>query len=252
MFILFALIFMRMSGAVVFNPLLGRTNYPRPAKGALIFSLTLLLYLGVDGVLQHQPSGMLEYGFMLVKELLLGFVLGFSMELSYAVLRFASAIMDYTMGLSMAQTYDPQYGTQMTITSGIYYAFMSLLFLATDGHIRLLSLFFSSARLVPFGEVSFRPELYQLMIEIFKTNIAMGLQFAFPLIAMEMVTEATIGILMRMIPQINVFSVNFQLKIIVGMFMMVFLFSPMADRLYVIIDNTFLYMWQLLELMRPA
>lgn len=252
MFILFALIFMRMSGAVVFNPLLGRTNYPRPAKGALIFSLTLLLYLGVDGVLQHQPSGMLEYGFMLVKELLLGFVLGFSMELSYAVLRFASAIMDYTMGLSMAQTYDPQYGTQMTITSGIYYAFMSLIFLATDGHIRLLSLFFSSARLVPFGEVSFRPELYQLMIEIFKTNIAMGLQFAFPLIAMEMVTEATIGILMRMIPQINVFSVNFQLKIIVGMFMMVFLFSPMADRLYVIIDNTFLYMWQLLELMRPA
>lgn len=252
MFILFALIFMRMSGAVVFNPLLGRTNYPRPAKGALIFSLTLLLYLGVDGVLQHQPSGMLEYGFMLVKELLLGFVLGFSMELSYAVLRFASAIMDHTMGLSMAQTYDPQYGTQMTITSGIYYAFMSLLFLATDGHIRLIALFFSSARLVPFGEVSFRPELYQLILEIFKTNIAMGLQFAFPLIAMEMVTEATIGILMRMIPQINVFSVNFQLKIIVGMFMMVFLFSPMADRLYVIIDNTFLYMWQLLELMRPA
>lgn len=252
MFILFALIFMRMSGAVVFNPLLGRTNYPRPAKGALIFSLTLLLYLGVDGVLQHQPSGMLEYGFMLVKELLLGFVLGFSMELSYAVLRFASSIMDHTMGLSMAQVYDPQYGAQMTITSGIYYAFMSLLFLATDGHIRLLSLFFSSARLVPFGEVSFRPELYQLMLEIFKTNIAMGLQFAFPLIAMEMVTEATIGILMRMIPQINVFSVNFQLKIIVGMFMMVFLFSPMADRLYVIIDNTFLYMWQLLELMRPA
>ena len=56
---------------------------------------------------------------------------------------------------------------------------------------------------------------------------------------------------MRMIPQINVFSVNFQMKIIVGLMMMVLLFSPMADKMYVIIDNTFMYMEQLLQLMRP-
>lgn len=252
MFILFALIVMRMSGAVVFNPILGRTNYPRLAKGAMIFVLSLLLYVGVDGQLSHQPVNMLEYGVMLIKELMVGFVLGYSMELSYAVIRFASAIMDYTMGLSMAQTYDPQYNTQMTITSGLYYAFLSMLFLATDGHVQLIGLFFSSARLIPFGEVTLRTELYQLVLEIFRANIAMGLQFAFPLVAMELVTEAAVGILMRMIPQINVFAVNFQIKIIVGLMMMLFLFSPMADRLYVILDNTFLYMQQLLELMRPA
>lgn len=251
MFILFSLIFMRMSGAVVFNPLLGRSNYPRPAKGALIFALSLLMYLGVDGVLQHQPASMLEYGVMLVKELFMGFVLGFSMELSYMVIRFASAIMDYNMGLSMAQVYDPQYHTQMTVTSGVYYAFLSLLFLATNGHLEMLGLFFASTRLIPFGEVTIRPEIAQLMTEIFRANIVMGFQLAFPLVAMELVTEAAVGILMRMIPQINVFAVNFQIKIFVGMAMLLFLFSPMADRLYVIINHTFLYMQQLLELMRP-
>ena len=70
MFILFALVFMRMSGAVVFNPILGRSNIPRAYKGALIFMLTLMMYLGVGGVLQNQPSTMIEYGVMLVKELL--------------------------------------------------------------------------------------------------------------------------------------------------------------------------------------
>ena len=59
MLILFALIVMRMSGAVAFNPVLGRTNVPRAAKGALVFMLSLLLYLGVEGNLQHEPSGML-------------------------------------------------------------------------------------------------------------------------------------------------------------------------------------------------
>ena len=252
MLILFSLIFMRMSGAVIFNPLLGRTNYPRPAKGALIFVLTLLLYMGVDGSLQHQPSGMIEFGVMLVKELMVGFVLGFSMELTYAIIRYASAIMDYTMGLSMAQVYDPQYNTQMTITSGVYYAFLSLIFLTTNGHLQLLGLFFASARLVPFGQVTLRPELYQLVLEIFRANITMGLQFAFPLIAMEMVTEATVGILMRMIPQINVVAVNFQNQFSGGLLMMVFLFNPMADRLYVMIDDLFRNMQQLLELMGPG
>ena len=250
MFILFSLVVMRMSGAIVFNPIFGRTNYPRAAKGGLIFFLSLMLFVGVDGTLSHQPAGMIEYGVMLVKELRVGFALGFSMELTFAIIRFSSAVMDNVMGLSMAQVYDPQYNTQMTITSGIYYAFMALIFLATDGHLRLIALFFSSARLVPFGEVVLRPELSELMLEIFKTSITTGFQFAFPLVAMELVTEAAVGILMRMIPQINVFAVNFQIKIMVGLMMLVYLFSPMGSRIYVMLDDMFLYMQRLIMLMR--
>ncbi|MCI9361495.1 MAG: flagellar biosynthetic protein FliR [Hungatella sp.] len=249
MLILFALVIMRMSGAVVFNPVLGRTNIPRTAKGAMVLMLSLLLYLGVEGNLQHEPATLIEFGVMLIKELMVGFVIGYSMELGFMVIRFASAIIDQTMGLSMAQTYDPQYNTQMTITSNLYYAFLFLLFLAGDGHVRLLALFFSSARLIPFGQVTIDTRLAQMMLDIFTANIAMGLQLAFPIIAMELVTEAAIGILMRMIPQINVFAVNFQLKIIVGLMMLLFMFSPMSERLYVIIDNMFLYMQQLFIVM---
>lgn len=249
MFILFALVVMRMSGAIAFNPIFGRTNYPRMAKGALIFVLSLMMYAGVGGTLNHSPVNMLEYGVMLVKELMLGFVLGFSMELMFAIVRFASAIMDNTMGLSMAQVYDPQYHTQMTITSGLYYAFLAMIFLAVDGHLRLIALFFASARLIPFGEVAIRPELAELMLELFRTSIVTGFQFAFPVVAMELVTEAAVGILMRMIPQINVFAVNFQIKIMVGLMMLVYMFSPMAARLYEMIDDLFLSMQRLLALM---
>ena len=249
MLILFALVVMRMSGAVVFNPVLGRTNLPRTAKGAMVLMLSLLLYLGVEGNLQHQPANLIEFGVMLLKELMVGFVIGYSMELGFMVIRFASSIIDQTMGLSMAQTYDPQYNTQMTITSNLYYAFLFLLFLAGDGHVRLLALFFSSARLIPFGQVAIDTGLARMMLETFTANITMGLQLAFPIIAMELVTEAAVGILMRMIPQINVFAVNFQLKIIVGLMMLLFMFSPMSERLYVIIDNMFMYMQQLFIVM---
>lgn len=250
MFILFSLIVMRMSGAIALNPVLGRTNVPTRVKGAFIFVLSLMLYMGVEGTLTHAPATMIEYGVMLVKELLFGFALGYSMELSLLVVRLASSIMDYSMGLTMAQVYDPQYNTQMTITSGMYYAFMVLLFLATDGHIRLISIFIGSAVVIPFGTITFRPELTQFMLTMFQECFVMGFQFAFPLIAMELVTETAVGILMRIIPQINVFVVNFQVKIMVGMMMLLFLFGPMSDKLYTIMNYMYQSMQHLVVLMR--
>lgn len=250
MFILFSLIVMRMSGAVVFNPVFGRTDLPRRVKASFILVLSLMLYIGAGGKLVQEPATMIEYGLMLIKELLFGFALGFSMELAFLVVRFASSIMDYSMGLNMAQVYDPQYNTQMTITSGMYYAFMMMLFLATNGHIRLITIFFGSAVMIPFGTITWRPELSQVILAMFQECILMGIQFAFPLIAMEIVTEIAVGILMRIIPQINVFVVNFQVKIMVGMLMLLFLFSPMSDKLYAIMNYMYQSMQQLVMMMR--
>lgn len=249
MFILFSLIVMRMSGAVGFNPVFGRTNIPTRVRAIFIFGLSLLLYVSYGGVLYHEPQTMVEFAGMLLMELLFGAALGFAMELSFLVVRFASSIMDYAMGLTMAQIYDPQYNTQMTITSGMYYAFLVLLFLAMDGHIRLIELFYQSARIIPFGTVTFRLQLPLAILNMFRECILMGLQFAFPVVAMELVSEAAVGILMRVIPQVNVFVVNFQVKIIVGMMMLLFLFSPMSDKMYVIIEDMFRWMEELAGLM---
>ena len=54
---------------------------------------------------------------------------------------------------------------------------------------------------------------------------------------------------MRIIPQINVFVVNFQVKIIVGMLMLLFLFSPMSDKLYGVLDYMFQWLDHMVRLM---
>ena len=251
MLVLFSLIVARMTGAIVFNPIFGRSNVPGRMKAGLILFLSLLLYSSFGGELEVQPAGLLEYGVMMLKELFVGFVLGFSMELAVMILRFASAVMDFSMGLSMAQVYDPQYNGQVTVTSGIYYGFFVLLFFATNCHLRVIQIFFQSADVLPFGMVTLNMELPQAILVVFRENIAMGLQYAFPLIAIELVTEAAVGILMRMIPQINVFSVNFQIKIIVGLLTLLMLFSPMSDRIYYIFDDMLAFMEDAILLLAP-
>lgn len=174
------------------------------------------------------------------------------MELAFLTIRFASSIMDYSMGLSMAQVYDPQYGTQSTVSSGIYYGFMVLLFFASNSHLRLLALFYQSVQLIPFGKVTFNPMLVHVITDGFCQGILTGMQFAFPMIAIELVTELAMGILMRIIPQINVFTVNFQVKIIMGLLMMLLLFSPMADYIDTIFTYMYQMMWKLLSNMKPV
>lgn len=62
-------------------------------------------------------------------------------------------------------------------------------------------------------------------------------------------TEFAVGILMKIIPQINVFVVNFQLKIIVGMMILLLLFTPMADRFYTLLDQMFAWVQELVTIM---
>ena len=244
MFITFSMAVMRMSGAIGFNPLFGKSNFPVKIRAYFIFALSLLLYLSADQTQMAYPGSMAEYILMLAGELFLGAVLAFAMELAFLTIRFASSIMDYSMGLSMAQVYDPQYGTQSTVSSGIYYAFMVLIFFASNSHLRLLALFYQSVQLIPFGKVTFNPMLVHVTTA--------GMQFAFPMIAIELVSELAMGILMRIIPQINVFTVNFQVKIIMGLLMMLLLFSPMADYIDTIFTYMYQMMWKLLSNMKPV
>ena len=131
MLILFSFILMRMSGAIGFNPVLGRTNYPSSAKAALILVLSLLLYLGTEETIK-EPSSLLEFGVMLLMELFVGFVLSFVMNLAFLIVRFATTVMDHAMGLSMAQIYDPQTQSQVSVTTNLYYGFLVMMFLATN------------------------------------------------------------------------------------------------------------------------
>ena len=124
-----------------------------------------------------------------------------------------------------------------------------LLFFFLYGHVKLIEIFYRSSEVIPFGMVKINSELSAAMLGIFSQAIVLGLRFAFPLLAMELVTEFAVGILMKIIPQINVFVVNFQLKIIVGMMILLLLFTPMADRFYTLLDQMFAWLQELVTIM---
>ncbi|SHJ31116.1 flagellar biosynthetic protein FliR [Parasporobacterium paucivorans] len=229
-FMLFSLVFMRMSGFILLNPVLGRRNIPMVAKGGMIMVLSFLIYSFMEGAAM-EVNLPIEYAVLLLKEFAIGYVLGFVMQLFEFVVTFAGSLIDYQMGLAMSSIYDPQSGGQVALSGQLFQIFTMLLFFAVDGHLALMKILVTSAQVVPFGEVVFTPALAGGILDIFCQCVVLAVKLAFPFIAMEFLTEIGVGILMKMIPQINVFVVNIQVKILVGLIMLTFLFSPVTNYL---------------------
>jgi flagellar biosynthetic protein FliR len=236
---LFSLIFMRMSGFILLNPILGRKNIPAQVKGGMVIVFTLLVY-SFSSAQVPEPVNSIEYAVLLIKEFAMGYVIGFVMELFFLVITFAGSIIDYQMGLSMATIFDPQSNAQIALSGSIYHTYFMLLFFAVDGHLALFKLLITSAETVPYGQVVFGTQIAWAMLEIFIQCMIMAIKFAFPIVAIQFLAEIAVGILMKMIPQINVFVVNIQAKLIIGLLMLVFLFSPMSDYLGDIISQMLL------------
>ncbi|SFG24840.1 flagellar biosynthetic protein FliR [Oribacterium sp. WCC10] len=239
MLILFSFIVMRVTGVIELNSVLSRSEFPGTVKGMFVFMISLMIYVWTDGMLMAEPETLLEYAFMLIKELGVGACIGFGMELTLAVVRFGGTVIDFMMGLNMAQMYDPASNQQITPNANLFAIMMSFLFFTTNGHLRYLGIIYDSIRLIPFGQVHIDANLSLFMIDLFNGCIVLGLTFALPLIAIELLAEIALGVLMRVIPQLNIFSVNFQLKIIVGMVMLLVLYTPMSEMLINILEQMY-------------
>lgn len=235
-FMLFSLIFIRMSGFILLNPILGRRNIPMIIKAGIIICLSMIVWIA-SPVREIEIDSTLEFGILLVKEFLLGYLLGFVMELFFLVIVYAGAVIDFQMGLSMSTIYDAQHGTQIALTGTILNVYYMLLFFAVDGHVALMKILLESGKIIPYGAFSISTVSGQAVLSIFIECILLAVKLAFPIIAIEFLTEMGVGILMKMIPQINIFVVNIQLKIIIGFIVLLIMIIPIENTLGTIITK---------------
>lgn len=245
---LFLLITARMTGCVAFNPLLGRRGVPSLVKAGLILLLSVSVF-SITTVQVEAPSTLLGLALMFLMELFLGYVLGLVINLFFYIPVMAGSVIDMQMGLSMASTYDPASGIQVTATSTLLNVLMSLLFFAANGHHTLIRIFLVSGRVVPFGAVALGENFYGAMIQIFLDCTLLGVKLAMPILAAELMGQVGMGILMKAIPQINVFAINIELKVIIGLVLIMLMLFPFSQFLLEAETQMLITLQQILPLM---
>ncbi|MGI5891287.1 MAG: flagellar biosynthetic protein FliR [Bacillota bacterium] len=237
-YMIFLMIFARMTGMILFNPFLTRRSVSPYIKIGLAFFCAVILTASLD-LTQLSFSSNLMFIVACLKELFIGFCCGVIMQLFLSVVLMAGEFIDLQLGVGMGKIYDPQSNVSMPITGSIFNLFFIISFFVVNGHLTLIKIIFYSFDILPLGPEFFNPEAWQYLTLIFSQILALALKLALPIIAIELVTEMGLGLLMRTVPQINVFMVGLQLKLLVGLILLVFVlpgvfgfFDSMLDQMF--------------------
>jgi flagellar biosynthetic protein FliR len=232
----FLLIFVRVSMFVYIAPFFSMTNTPRNVRVILSLFISYILYNTLTPSQAVVTESLVELAIIVIKEAVVGLLIGLSANICLSILNFAGTVSDMEAGLTMVQILDPATRQTSTITGGIYNYSFNLMMLASGLYIYLLGALKDTFTLIPINGAIFNSEkLVNSAITFMTDYILIGFRIMLPIFAAMLMLNAVLGIMAKVSPQMNMFAVGVQLKIIVGLgvlFLTTSLLPTMADMIY--------------------
>ncbi|MBO4374032.1 MAG: flagellar biosynthetic protein FliR [Lachnospiraceae bacterium] len=214
----FLLIVARVTAFVHAAPFFGMNNVPRRAKIGFSLLVSLLLYQFVVPHYALQYDTVLGYAILVFKETAAGILLGFSGNVCMYIVSLAGSLIDMDIGLSMVSLFDPATRQQVGFSGSLYNYALMLILLITDMHHWILRAFVDSYSTIPTGRIAFDLEsLMNSAVKFLGDYFVIGFRIFLPVFAGMLILNAVLGILAKVAPQMNMFSVGIQIKIIVGL-----------------------------------
>jgi|SRR3990172_7103841 len=221
-FIGFFLTFIRIAALVTVAPILGSQSIPVKIKIflSLLLAVIMLPIIKVQGeVTSVKLIGLLP---LTLKEIILGLFLGFNAKFIFESFQFAGHLISTQMGLGMANLIDPDSGQPVTPIGNIYSMIAIVLFLLLNGHHLIISALYKSFELIPVGELKLiHPAAQGKMLRLFNDLFVIGIKLAAPAMVTLFLIEVCMGIMARIVPQMNIFFIGLPLRLGVGLFIII-------------------------------
>lgn len=220
------LVLCRVGTAVMLIPGLGEAELPAMVRAGFALGLTLLVLPGVVGLVPEAPGDWSGAG-MIGAELLTGAVLGWLARLPALALPMAGAIVAYLLGLSSVLQPDPALGGQSTALARLFGLVAPVLILATGLYSLPLSALVGSYGLVGPGGTLPSGDAVEMLIKVASESLGLALQLSAPFLLAGFVWQVALGLLARLVPQLQVYSAAAPGQILGGMVLL----SLLAARL---------------------
>lgn len=216
--ITFMLVVGRLSGLFMIAPIFSSPMIPPRLKLMILLTLALTITPIVSGTAtQPVPTGIVELLVSMVTEILMGLALGFSVAIVFSAVQVAASFIDTSIGFSMANIIDPLSNTQATVLGSFYSIIATLIFLGIGGLHWMLAAFKESYTVIAVGQTPDFEKILDHLFTTFGTLFGMGFQIAAPVLITLLLCDVVLGIVSRVVPQMNVFFVGVPLKIGVGL-----------------------------------
>jgi flagellar biosynthesis protein FliR len=229
-------IFVRIIAFITVLPVFTTATIPLQAK--LSFSLFFAYIIFSAGKVTdvYYFNSLIGYAMILIQELLVGIIMAFNVYTVFAIINFAGQLMDFSVGFSMVSVFDPMSQIQVPITGNLYYFVISILFIQSGGINTFIAGLFYSYDAIPVGSsiIIGNGELMQVLMDMMVKYFIFGVQIALPLVGTILIIDVVLGILVKAVPQMNVFVVGMPIKLLAGL-VLLYTITPILFTIYEII-----------------
>ncbi|MDW8262595.1 MAG: flagellar biosynthetic protein FliR [Phycisphaerales bacterium] len=219
----FALVLARVAGIFLMAPLLGSSRVPRRVRALLI----LMLALGMAGAVPappRLPEDLATLTIALGGEIAFGLAMGMIISFVFIAAQWAGEIMGQQMGLSLAQTFDPQFGSSSSLVGDLHFMLTLVIFMSplVNGPAQLLRGVHASFAALPLLSVGLDRALFETLVDLFSASAMLAVQLAAPMLVTILIVDIALGIIGKTMPQLNIMTAGLSLRALVGMVVLVF------------------------------
>jgi flagellar biosynthetic protein FliR len=207
----------RIGGFFLIAPVFGTQLVPPRIRIGLALLVTLLiapLLPAVPPLDPLSPAAML----LVAQQVLIGLGMGFVMQLFFQVFVFGAQMIAMQMALGLASMVDPANGISVTVLAQYFLLLLTLVFVATNGHIVMFEVMLESFRYLPVGADWDASAAGMDVARGASWMFLSGLLLALPAVTALLVVNLAFGVMTRAAPQLNVFSLGFPVSLVFGLF----------------------------------
>lgn len=219
----FLLILVRVACFVYVAPFFSMRNTPANVRVAISFFTAVLLYQALTPAEAVVYSSLTEYTIIVLKEAIVGLLIGFAANICTSIVNFAGSIADMETGLSMVTLMDPTSRESTSITGVLYQYVLMFMMIATGMYRYLFGALADTFVLIPVNGAVFRSDsLMNSMLSFLTDYVIIGFRIVLPIFCAILMLNAVLGVLAKVAPQMNMFAVGIQLKVLVGLSVLFF------------------------------
>lgn len=217
----FLLVFARIGTMLMLLPGLGEMSMPVRVR------LSIALALAVMFLPLHRAAYTIDMSqlgpvlLMLGHEIIIGAILGLTARLSMSALQVAGAVIAQQMGLGFVTAVDPSQGQQNVIVANFLTMLGVMLIFATDLHYLIIAALNDSYRLFAPGTFILVGDVAALVTKTVAGAFKVGIQLAAPFLVFGLLFNLGLGVLSRLMPQMQVFFIGLPLSILLGFLILI-------------------------------
>ncbi len=232
------LVFVRMGAAFLALPGLGSVSVPTQTRLLLALAFSLTIAPGLSTLLPGLPASPLALVALVITEVLVGLLIGTVAKIILATVETTGLVVSQQMSLANAMLFNPQMGVQSSLPGNLLGQAAMVLLFVTDLHHLLLRALVESYQVFPPTQPLMIGDMASVVTRVVARSFEVGLQIAAPFLVVMVIFFLGLGLLNRLMPQIQVFFVAVPLQMIIGFLMLILLLASMMRAWALYFDET--------------